>query len=43
MDEKSMREPGDEGLQAAATKALLPNVAKIHTFFQLARDLEQVS
>ncbi|CAM9577007.1 unnamed protein product [Scytosiphon promiscuus] len=39
---QSMREPGDEVLQAAATKALLPNAAKIQTFFQIARDLEQL-
>lgn len=37
-----MRKPGDEELQTAATKALLPNAAKIKTFFQIARDLEQV-
>lgn len=41
--EQSMSAPEDDELERAATKALLPNVQKIQTFFELARDMEQVS
>lgn len=37
-----MSAPGDEKLESAATAALLPNVEKIKTFFELARSMEQV-
>lgn len=37
-----MSAPEDEGLQRAASKALLPNIDKIRTFFELSRDMEQV-
>lgn len=39
---QAMSAPGDDGLQLAATKALLPNVDGIRTFFELSRDMEQV-
>lgn len=39
---QSMSAPEDEGLQRAASKALLPNIDKIRTFFELSRDMEQV-
>lgn len=38
-----MSAPGDEELESAATKALLPNVKKIQAFFELARDMDQAS
>lgn len=38
-----MSAPEDTELQSAVTEALLPNVKKIKTFFDLARDMEQVS
>lgn len=38
-----MSTPGDEELESAATRALLPNIEKIQTFFELARAMEQVS
>lgn len=39
---QSMSAPEDEGLQRAASKALLPNIDKIRTFFELSRDMEQM-
>lgn len=41
--EQSMSAPEDTELQSAVTEALLPNVKKSKTFFDLARDVEQVS
>ncbi|CAM9354908.1 unnamed protein product [Ectocarpus sp. 12 AP-2014] len=40
---QSMSAPEDTELQSAATKALLPNIKKIKTFFDLARDVEQLT
>lgn len=37
-----MNAPGDADLESAAAKALLPNVQKIKTIFDLSRDMEQV-
>ncbi|CAM9358748.1 unnamed protein product [Ectocarpus sp. 12 AP-2014] len=41
--QQSMSAPEDTELQSAATKALLPNIKKIKTFFDLARDVEQLT
>lgn len=38
-----MSAPEDVHLERAAAEALLPNVQKIQTFFELSRDMEQVS
>ncbi|CBJ27279.1 conserved unknown protein [Ectocarpus siliculosus] len=40
---QSMSAPKDTELQSAVTEALLPNVKKIKTFFDLARDVEQLA
>lgn len=37
-----MGAPADEELQLATSRALLPNVQGIRTFFELSRDMEQV-
>ncbi|CAN0269936.1 unnamed protein product [Ascophyllum nodosum] len=39
---QSINVPGDEELQRATTKALLPNIDGIRTFFELSRDLGQI-
>ncbi|CAM9142081.1 unnamed protein product [Ectocarpus sp. 13 AM-2016] len=41
--QQSMSAPEDTELQSAVTKALLPNIQKIKTFFDLARDVEQLT